>query len=136
MVYTILIGSKHKNKSLFQNLVVDITEVQTLRGIILLGGNFNAHIAALPDTIDTNNLCQLLQALEFTEIEQPNIVVKWQNCDASVSNWGHKVLGLCYDAGLFILNGRTPGDEPREFICLKIGGRNTIDYIVSSLIVW
>jgi hypothetical protein len=33
MVYVAPIGSKHENESLFQNLVSDIAEVQTLGGI-------------------------------------------------------------------------------------------------------
>jgi hypothetical protein len=52
---------------LFQNLVVDIVEVQTIRGIILLGGDFNAHTIALPDTIDISNLCELLKTPELAE---------------------------------------------------------------------
>ncbi len=60
VVYAAPIGSKHKNEASFQNLAVNITEVQTLGGIILLEGDFNAHIATLPDTIDTNDLCELL----------------------------------------------------------------------------
>jgi hypothetical protein len=47
----------------------DIVEVQTLRGIILLGGDFNVRTTTLLDTIKTSNLCELLQALELTEIE-------------------------------------------------------------------
>ncbi len=35
MVYVAPIGSKHKNESLFQNLVANIVEVQTLGGIVL-----------------------------------------------------------------------------------------------------
>jgi len=136
VVYTVPVGFKHESKSLFQNLVVDIVEDQTLRGIILLGGDFNAHIAALPDTINISDLCELLQAPELVEIEQPNAVVKQQNRDASVSGWGCELLDLCYDAGLFILNGRTPGDESGEFICLANGRRSTIDYIIGSPVVW
>jgi hypothetical protein len=60
VVYIAPIGSKHESKSLFQNLATDIVEVQTLGGIVLLGGDFNARITALPDTIDTNDLCKLL----------------------------------------------------------------------------
>ncbi len=45
-------------------------------------------------------------------------------------------MDLCCDAKLFILNGRTPGDKSREFICLANGGHNTLDYIVGSLVVW
>jgi hypothetical protein len=70
------IGSKHKSKSLFQKMAGDIVEVQTLRGIILLGGDFNVRTTTLLDTIKTSNLCELLQALELTEIEQPGIVAK------------------------------------------------------------
>jgi len=46
-MYTPPIDSKHENKSLFQNLATDIVEVQTLRGIILLGGDFNARTTGL-----------------------------------------------------------------------------------------
>ncbi len=136
VVYVAPIGSKHESESLFQNLAVDIVEVQTLGGIVLLGGYFNAHIVALPDTMDTNDLCELLQAPKLTEIGQPNTVAKQQNCDVNVGGWGCKFLDLCCDARLFIFNGRTPGDELGEFICLANGGRSIVDYIVSSPLVW
>jgi hypothetical protein len=60
VVYIAFIGSKHESVSLFQNLTSDIAKVQTLGGIVLLGGDFNAHTIALPDTIDTNDLCELI----------------------------------------------------------------------------
>jgi endonuclease/exonuclease/phosphatase (EEP) superfamily protein YafD len=68
MVYAAPVGSKHESESLFQNLAVDIAEVQTLGGIVLLGGDFNARTAALLDTIDTSDLCELLKALELAKI--------------------------------------------------------------------
>jgi hypothetical protein len=60
MMYVAFVGSKHESKSLFQNLAVNIVEIQTLGGIILLRGDFNVHIVALLNTIDTSNLCELL----------------------------------------------------------------------------
>ncbi len=84
MVYVAPIGSKHDNESLFQNLVADIAEVQTLGGVVLLGGDFNARTTKLPDTLDTSDLCELLQAPELAEIKQPNVVATRQNRDASV----------------------------------------------------
>jgi hypothetical protein len=60
VVCTTLVGSKHENESLFQNLIIDIAEVQTLGGIVLFGGDFNALIAMLLDTINTSDLCELL----------------------------------------------------------------------------
>ncbi len=84
-MYVSLVGTKHKSESLFQNLVGDITEVQILGGIVLLRGEFNAHTTTLLDTIDTSNLCKLLQVPELAEIKQPSVVAKRQNRDASVS---------------------------------------------------
>ncbi len=60
MVYVAPVGSKHKNESLFQNLVADIVEVQALGGIILLRGDFNVRIKMLLHTIDISDLCELL----------------------------------------------------------------------------
>jgi len=60
VVYVAPINSKHESESLFQNLAIDIGEVQTLGGIVLLGGDFNAHTAVLLDTIDTCDLYELL----------------------------------------------------------------------------
>jgi hypothetical protein len=63
-------------------------------------------------------------------------VAKRQNHNAIVGSWGHELLNLCCDAELLILNGRTPSDELKEFICLVIGGCNTVNYIIGSPIVW
>jgi hypothetical protein len=101
-----------------------------------MGGDFNAHTAALSDTIDISNLCELLQPPEFAKTKQPSIVIKRQNRDASVNGWGREFLDLCGDVGFLILNGQTPNDELGEFTCLANGGRSTVDYIVSSLAIW
>jgi endonuclease/exonuclease/phosphatase (EEP) superfamily protein YafD len=61
---------------LFQNLATDIAKVQTLGGIVILGGDFNARITALPDTIDTSDMCELLHALELDESKQLSVVAK------------------------------------------------------------
>ncbi len=83
VVYVAPVVSKHKSESLFQNMAV--VEVQILGGIILLGEDFNVCTAALLNTIDTSDLCELLQAPELVKIEQPCVVAKQQNRDASVS---------------------------------------------------
>jgi hypothetical protein len=86
MVYVTPVGSKHESESLFQNLSTDIAEIQTLRGIVPLGWHFNVRTAALPNTNDTNKLCELLQAHEFAKTEQPSVVTKQQNYDSGVSD--------------------------------------------------
>jgi hypothetical protein len=117
-------------------MATNIVEVQTLRGIKLLGGDFNVHIVVLLNTIDTSDLCELLQAPKLVRIEQLGTVAKRQNCDASVNGWGRELLNLCCDIKLLILNGRTLIDESGEFICLANGGHNNVDYIIGSLVVW
>jgi hypothetical protein len=87
-----------------------------------LGGDFNACTTALPDTINTSDLCELLQALELVETKQPSTTVKRQNREVSIDGWGCELFDLCRDVGLFIFNGRTPGDELGEFTCLANGG--------------
>jgi endonuclease/exonuclease/phosphatase (EEP) superfamily protein YafD len=52
---------------LFQNLATDIAKVQTLGGIVILGGDFNARITALPDTIDTTDVYELLHVLKLAK---------------------------------------------------------------------
>jgi len=76
VVYVAPIRSKHENKPLFQNLIADITKVQTLGGIILLGGDFNVRTIMLPNTINISDLCELLHAPKLVKIEQPSVVAK------------------------------------------------------------
>jgi hypothetical protein len=68
-VYVAPVGSKHESESFFQNLAANIAEVQILGGIVLLGGDFNVLTEALLHTIDTNNLCELLQVPELVKIK-------------------------------------------------------------------
>jgi hypothetical protein len=63
-------------------------------------------------------------------------MAKQQNRDTSVNGWDCELLDLCCDIGLFIFNGRTPGDQLSEFTCLANGGRNIVDYIVNSPAIW
>jgi hypothetical protein len=107
MVYAAPIGSKHESESLFQNMATYIVKVQTLEGIVLLGGDFNARIVALSNTININNLYEVLHVPKFAEIKQPSDVAKRQNRNTNVGSWGHEFFNLCCDAGLFILNDRT-----------------------------
>jgi endonuclease/exonuclease/phosphatase (EEP) superfamily protein YafD len=67
------------------NLAANIVEVQTLGGIVLLGGDFNARTWALLDIIDINDLCELLQAPKLIETKHPGVVVKRQNRDTIVN---------------------------------------------------
>jgi hypothetical protein len=76
MVYATPVGSKHESKSLFQNLPVDIVKVQTIRGIVLLGGNFNARTTMLLNTMTLMTFVNYYKPLKLIETKQPSIMVK------------------------------------------------------------
>jgi hypothetical protein len=99
-----------------------------------MGGDFNAHIATLPNTIDTNAFVNCHKRLSSMRLSKQTL---WLNNIIKMpSGWGHELLDLCCDVGLFILNGWTHGDESGDFTCLANGGHNTIDYILGSPIIW
>ncbi len=72
MVYVAPFDFKHESESLFQNLAIDIIEVRTIGGIVLLGRDLNAHIITLLDAIDINDLCELLSTPELAKTKQPS----------------------------------------------------------------
>ncbi len=63
-------------------------------------------------------------------------MAKRHNRDVNVGDWSCELLDLCCDVGLLIFNGRTLGDELREFTGLTNGGRTIVDYIGGSREVW
>jgi hypothetical protein len=109
--------NKHHEKIVI-NLVVDIAEVQTLGGIVLLGRDFNARIATLLDIID--DFCELLRTFEFVETEQPCTMAKCQNRDDSVSGWGRELLDLCSSSmvrRLVTNQGSSPAWQMKGIVC-------------------
>jgi hypothetical protein len=111
MVYTTPVGSKYESESQFQNLTVDIVEVQTIGGIVQLRGDFNARIIVLPNTIDTKDLCELLHAPKLAKTKQPSAVAKRQTTTlvlvvGAASSWTYVVtLGCSFSmVGHLVMN--------------------------------
>ncbi len=69
------------------------------------------------------------QAIEDT---LPNDMLERQNRDTVTTRWHHEFLDLCRTAGLFILNGRTPGDISGEYTCLSNKGFSIVDYFLTT----
>jgi hypothetical protein len=68
VMYATPVGSKHESESLFQNLAVDIIEVQTVKGIVLLGGDFNVRTATLLNTINTTTFVNYYKHLNLLRL--------------------------------------------------------------------
>jgi hypothetical protein len=69
---------------------------------------------------------------EAIEDTLPKNMLERQNRNTVTVGWHREFLDLCRTAGLFILNGRTPGDISREYTCLSNKGFSTVDYFLTT----
>jgi hypothetical protein len=79
-------------------------------GGVLLAGDFNARTGTNTDFIDCSQLADVLLVPQAIADTLPNDMLERQNRDTVTAGWHREFLDFCRTAGLFILNGRTPGD--------------------------
>lgn len=98
----------------------------------LLCGDFNARTSGLSDTdsVGENRHAQPLNDLEelFDDVPQTQRKTK----DSGVNNFGQKLIELCKEYGLLIVNGRTPSDSEGEITCVANRGRSVVDYFLCT----
>ena len=62
----------------------------------------------------------------------PESIKQRSSCDVKCNQFGHKLLKLCQDANLLILNGRISGDECGKLTCHTGAGHSVVDYFIAS----
>jgi hypothetical protein len=102
-------------------------------GGVLLAGDFNARTGTNIDFIDCSQLVEVLLVPQAIEDTLPNNMLERQNRDTVRAGWHREFLDLCRTTGLFILNGRTPGDISGEYTCLSNKGFSTVDYFLTTV---
>jgi hypothetical protein len=102
-------------------------------GGVLLVGDFNARTGTNTDFIDCSQLADVLLVPQAIEDTLPNNMLERQNRDTVMASWHREFLDICRIAGLFILNGRTPGDILGEYTCLSNKGFSTMDYFLMTI---
>ena len=116
----------------FDSLTEDIAEICTKGGDVLLAGDFNARTADKEDFINREVLVSELLA-DVPRYTEPVVSpVHRQSADLTSNHFGGRLLQLCQDADLLILNGRTKGDEHGKFTCHASNGRSVVDYFISN----
>ena len=98
---------------------------------ILIGGDFNARTATIPDFMneDTDDL----KYQQFPNGYDLSVSKERNNRDKIKNEYGKYLTELCSTTNLRILNGRTLGDLYGEFTyCGKLG-LSTVDYILASV---
>ena len=99
----------------------------------LLCGDFNARTSGLSDvdSTDDNRHVPLFQDLDELIEEAPLNSRKTK--DNGSNNFGKKLIELCKEFGLFIVNGRTKSDYEGEITCTANRGKSVVDYFICSL---
>jgi hypothetical protein len=102
-------------------------------GGVLFVGDFNARTCTNTDFIDYSQLVDVMLVPEAIEDTLPNNMLEHQNRDTVTAGWHREFLDLCRIVGLFILNGRTPGNISGEHTCLFNKGFSTMDYFLTTV---
>jgi exonuclease III len=132
IVYAAPKGSPYADSSLFADICQEVAEA-TSQGGVLLAGDFNARTGTEDDFFDCSDLADVVLLPQAIEDTPPNNLPQRQNCDiGKPSGWHREFLDLCRTAGLFILNGRTPGDMSGECTGLSNTGFSTVDYFLTT----
>jgi len=113
IVYAAPQGSPYADNNLFEHICQEVGEAMSLGGV-LIARDFNARIGTNTDFIDCSQLADVLLVPQAIEDTLPNSMLERQNRDTVTVGWHREFLDLCIITGLFILNGRTPGDISGE----------------------
>jgi hypothetical protein len=131
IVYAAPQGSPYADSSLFEHICQEVGEAMSL-GSVLLAGDFNARTSTNTDFIDCSQLADVLLVPQAIEDTLPNDMLERQNRDTVMAGWDREFLDFCRTAGLFILNGCTPGDISGEYTCLSNKGFSIVDYFLMT----
>ena len=116
----------------FDALTEDVAEIYNMDGHVLLSGDFNARTANNDDFVHRDVYDALLPEEVPRYLPLPDNIAKRQSCDDNCNAFGHRLLQLCQDANLLILNGRTSGDESGKLTCHTGAGHSAVDYFIAS----
>ena len=136
-------GSIYHNTDIFDNITNDIFEITSNHNLpICLIGDFNARTGNLSDNIPTdNNTCPDIPFSCFstrnhestTNLELLDIPLSRHSCDLKTNNNGYKLIELCHNFDLHILNGKFGQDKYiGDFTCDSASGKSTVDYTIMS----
>jgi exonuclease III len=99
-------------------------------GYIMVVGDLNARSGCLKDYVDIDCDIDVHDDGEMYVIDES--VGSRYNQDHVVNDRGNKLVELCIQGRLRILNGRTLGDSQGNFTCHRPQGSSTVDYIIIS----
>ena len=121
--------SEYYEEVYFNNLYSDISYFQA-QGKVLLCGDFNARTGVEPDFIDPQGSAHVFGQ---SSLHLSPTTTTRKNLDCVVNNSGSEVARLCRALGLYILNGRIPGDSLGRFTFSSALGNSVVDYAITDM---
>ena len=115
-------------------MLEDVAAIQSLNGNVLLAGDFNARTSTLADFMLPSEYADMLLQpdLLIPEALPHNIPDRHSADQGPPNHFGQKLLALCQDSNLLILNGRVVGDEQGCLTCHTPNGASLVDYFIAS----
>ena len=111
----------------FELLENDVCKFKS-KGRVVLMGDFNSRTSASPDfnVIDDDKYTPVPE--QYNSDEHESLYNRENEDICSVNEYGKKLLELCIETELRILNGRMLGDLEGKLTCHKWNGSSTVDY--------
>lgn len=131
--------SRFLNDNEYFNLETEITSMCGRSSYICLTGDMNARTASLCDFITTDSFIADLMDFDedtlsfYNQAEQLNSLNINKNrvsCDKKTNNNGYKLIEICINNNLFILNGRFGNDSTEGRLTFR--DQSLIDYTICS----
>ena len=124
IIYNHPVGSKYYNERFYVELDEEINRIKTKfkEAQICLMGDFNARVGRKEPYVNTR-----LHKNEY-EREKEEVFTR-ESKDNKLNYEGRKMLELCGNNNLVILNGLAEGDEKGEYTFVNKVGNSVIDYV-------
>ena len=104
-------------------------EYFSVRGNVIVCGDFNARTGTLTDYIVMDNINnQYPLPLNYSQYQ----INSRCSMDRSVQKNGRRLADICIDNSICILNGRSLGDLRGSFTCMSLQGSSVVDYFLCS----
>ena len=115
----------------YQELNDKVVKYQSI-GDVLITGDFNARTSSLNDFLknDNDEYLPVRGDLDFYNADS-NDTLRC-NSDKNVNSFGKKILQVCKENSLRILNGRIIGDLLGNYTCTRYNGKSVVDYAILS----
>ena len=114
----------------FQHLSNDIRHYSTL-GDVYLQGDTNCRTGLLSDCVDNIHLDRFID-MPYDNLHDLNLPPRANN-DTHVNSYGHRLLTLCKENSLLVVNGRlTPGQCTYNGLYRNRTVSSTVDYLITE----